>query len=122
MEEQTEQESPKETKVEKDQKIVDNAAEVCKDAKKKEPTPEELREKAAQVIQIKLYPDGILNVTSVRNVVSRAMTEYLITRAKDDYFKADIASLTVMRLIDVIANNQKNKKKTGGLWLGGKKN
>lgn len=89
-----------------------------KQPEQKELTPEQQRQANAQILQITLYPDGILQVASVQNINTRAMAEYLINRAKDDYFKADIANMTAMKLIDMITKSQADKKKTGGLWTG----
>lgn len=86
---------------------------------KKKLTPEEIRAASAMVMQISLFADGQLEVKSVKNITSRAMAEYLISRAKDDYFKADVANLCAVRLIDLIQQSNKNKKKTGGLWTPG---
>lgn len=124
MEEQKEQVAPKESKVEKEKKVVEKAAEAAKaakDAPKKgrELTPQEKRAANAMVLQVTLFADGQLEVKSIKNINSRAMAEYLVSRAKDDYFKADVANLAAVRLIDLIQQGQKNKKKTGGLWTPG---
>ncbi len=87
--------------------------------KVKEQTPQEKRAASAMVLQIAMYPDGTLEVKSVQNITSRAMAEYLVSRAKDDYFKADVAGLCAVRLIDLINQSKKNKEKTGGLWTPG---
>lgn len=85
----------------------------------RELTPEEIRESKAMVLQIALYPDGQLNIKPVQNINSRAMAEYMITRAKDDYLKADVSNLTAMRVVDLILQSKDKKKKGEGLWIPG---
>ena len=88
---------------------------------KKELTPEEQRSASAMVLQIVLFGDGVLETKNIQNIGSRAMAEYMVSRAKDDYNKADIANLCAVRLIDLINQGKKKGNKTGGIWTPGQK-
>jgi len=111
----------KEEPKEESNKTPKNVTEAPKEEKKKL-TPEEEREAKAAVIQISLYQDnGETKITPIRNVPSRAMAEFMISRTNDDYFKADVANLTAMRLLDLLVQKQSQKRTAAGLIIPGAK-
>jgi len=76
----------------------------------KKPTPEEEREAKALKLQVTLYEDGQLKIESQQNVKSRALAEYVISRANQEYARRDIANLTAITILDSISRSQKSKR------------
>lgn len=94
---------------------VDSETEV-NESKAEETTAEDAREAEAQALTITMYTDGQITVQAVKNIANRSQTEFIISKAKSEFEKRDIATLTAMTILDTIAKSQKKKS----IWVPGK--
>jgi hypothetical protein len=80
-------------------------------------TPEQKREKESKKLLITVYLDGQLKIEAIQNITHRAEAEFVVSRAKEEYERNNIANLTALIVMQTLAKSHKGKD----IWVPGSK-